>query len=182
MSNQNNYDTQQHEKVRTALIELRKRVKAEGYVVMSAFNAEHEISAHSLPALIRCGAVEKLEKALGDKNKGTKLTWIYKEDIVTNELATSYIKKMREVLDEYYQKKKALLKEKKKMISAVKNTESINYLSHKHQIAYLQDLIEKEKVAKGYLRPNESLFFKGIIKNLDKINTLLTVVKEELLS
>jgi hypothetical protein len=161
------------DRVKTALYELRTTILEGKSISFNQFCKKYKFSNHFSKALKELKIIEQIPSH--DLNGMYK--WIYKNDLKTDEvdnvLARKTIDKVREIEKMYAKitsEKKAA--NKPKITQAVAHKEEVTFTNLNHQLIFLKDQLEKEKLVKGYLRPNEVLFYKGIVKSLEDIQLI----------
>jgi len=170
-----NFDTEKHQQYYAALKQFRSALLSGEKFVLSIWRNEYKINSNTLRALKDIKAVGYL---------GTKLVWTYKNDCGTNELdnklVSDTINKLRDITKGYDKANAEKKKKDKKITTAIKSTNELQYHTLEHQIIFINGELEKEKQVKGYLRSEHLNFFKTIKNNLTKFKEFRELLRDEI--
>jgi hypothetical protein len=178
------FDTERHDQYFKAIKEFRKALLKGEKPVVHLWYRDHKINSNTLRALRDLEAVTGKDIARGGA-KGHTNKWIYKNNIGTDELDNSLIVNLFKKLNEYTKEYDAVKQAKKKgqtgkITTAIVQKETCSYHNVNHQIVFMREELEKEKLVKGYFRPEQLNFMKGILKSLENMKLFSELALESL--
>lgn len=171
--------TAQFDKVKNVLYKLREAVLKNEHLKVSSFCQSNGVTHQFVSIVERTGAIKRSEaEMMLGKHNGIFFVWKYRNYANTSEVDNDLVKKFFAAQLEANREATARAKAKKGNVvtSATKLRIEQNPNDVQHQIIFLRGELEKEKLVKGYLRPEYEMYFKTMLKNLETLHALKSMI------
>lgn len=171
----NNQQTEMHTKYANAINDLRTSALNKETILMSKFLQARGLNNYFFMALERLGAIRKIPAHNQMFRNGSSFEWIYAHndgDSVNVSLVSRLIKTLNTITEERRTSPKTIKRKTEKQLAGFKEVASIaeeNPLSVSGQMAFLKGELEKNDLVKGYLRTDQIMFYKQIIKTIEVV-------------